>query len=83
MCKLAMTGEEKVSRRQDSKPIFDMTTVCYVADPAYIERSSGILDGHVRAVHIPKDRSIDIDTVLDFEFAQFILERRGGKDDRP
>jgi CMP-N-acetylneuraminic acid synthetase len=82
ICQLAITGEEKVSRRQDSIPVYDMTTVCYVAEPEYIEKSNGILDGIVRAVHIPRSRSIDIDTMLDFEFAEFIFQKRGENNDQ-
>jgi CMP-N-acetylneuraminic acid synthetase len=32
----------------------------------------------VKAVHIPPDRAMDIDNLLDFEIAEFLLRRRKG-----
>jgi N-acylneuraminate cytidylyltransferase len=34
-----------------------------------------IFDGRVKAVHVPIERSIDIDTLLDFELAEFLFTR--------
>ena len=38
--------------------------------------SSNIFDGKVSGVEIPADRSIDIDTELDFEIADFLIKKR-------
>ena len=64
------------SRRQDSPKVFDMTTVAYVVDTKFIMEHLGLFEGRVKAVHIPPDRAIDIDNLLDFEVAEFLLRRR-------
>jgi len=73
---LVMTSETKISRRQDAPVIFDMTTVAYVARSQFVMQKVGVFSGKVSAVCIPKERAIDIDTQLDFEFAEFLLNRR-------
>ena len=61
-----------VSRRQDAAPVFDMATVAYVANPEFVMRQSGLFEGRVRAVEVPVERAIDIDTLLDFQIAECI-----------
>lgn len=60
-------------RRQDAPLTHDMTTVAYVASPTFIMNSSGIFSGRVRAVPIPIERAIDIDTPLDLRVAEFLF----------
>jgi N-acylneuraminate cytidylyltransferase len=55
-----------------------MTTVAYVADPAFILRADGLFAGRVRAVVVPPERAIDIDTDLDFRVAEQLLADRDG-----
>jgi N-acylneuraminate cytidylyltransferase len=64
-----------VVRRQDVPVVYDMTTVAYVARPAFVMEQSGLFAGRVGSVHIPQARSIDIDTPLDFEMAEWLLAR--------
>jgi N-acylneuraminate cytidylyltransferase len=78
ICSLVIPNEVSVARRQDAEEVFDMTTVCYVADPFFIEKCESILEGTVRSVHIPAERAVDIDNLMDFQFAEFIHSRRGG-----
>lgn len=77
ICSLVIPNEVSVARRQDAEEVFDMATVCYVADPFFIEKCESILEGTVRSVHIPKERAVDIDNLMDFQFAEFIHSRRG------
>lgn len=65
-----------ILRRQDAPPVSDMTTTAYVVDPTYIMTQKNIFAGKVRAVHVPRERSIDIDTPLDFDIAEFLMKRR-------
>lgn len=67
--------EKKIFRRQDTSCVFDMTTVCFVADPNFVIKHEGTFDGKVIAVKIPKSRSIDIDTSFDFEFAEYLMRK--------
>ncbi len=62
-----------VARRQDAPPTFDMTTVAYAARRNFIMASSSIFQGKVRAVRVPIERALDIDTELDFRIAELFL----------
>ena len=53
-----------------------ITTVAYAARPDFVLRESGIFAGRVKASLVPPERALDIDTPLDFEFAEFLLNRR-------
>jgi len=63
-------------RRQDSPPCFDMNA------SIYIWKRESLLDND-RVVHdktglyvMPEERSIDIDTEIDFDFVEFIMGKR-------
>ena len=62
-------------RRQDAPTSFDMTTVAYVLRPDFIASHTGIWDGRVRGISIPKKRAIDIDDDIDFQIAEMLYER--------
>lgn len=68
--------QSTLTRRQDAPTVYDMTTVCYVANPLFVMRNEGIFDGRVKAVQVPTERAIDIDTLLDFQIAECILNIR-------
>lgn len=70
-----------VIRRQDTPLVYDMTTVCYVAKTSFVMKHESIFDGRVGAVHVPVERAIDIDTLLDFQIAEALLSKRNGIDD--
>ena len=38
----------------------------------------GLFEGRIKAVHLPIERAIDIDTLLDFEIAEYLFLRREG-----
>jgi len=71
-CSLAIPTKEKVKRRQDSPEVYDMTTVAYIVNANFIKEFDGIFDGKVKSINIPIERSIDIDNLLDFKFAEYI-----------
>ena len=73
LSRLAMTSDEKVSRRQDAPLVFDMTTVCYVTRPNFVLERSGIFQGNVRSVIVPEERAIDIDNPIDFKLAELLV----------
>lgn len=68
--------ESTITRRQDAPEVYDVTTVCYVANPKFIMENNAIFEGNVRAVYVPIERAIDIDTLLDFQIAETILSER-------
>jgi N-acylneuraminate cytidylyltransferase len=68
-----------VTRRQDAPTVYDMTTVAYVANPRFVLAQNSTFSGRVKAVHVPLERSTDIDTLFDFELAEWLMQRRNGE----
>jgi N-acylneuraminate cytidylyltransferase len=76
--KIAVTPPTPLFRRQDAPAIYEVTTVAYAARATYILQTSELLSGKVTAIVVPTERAVDIDTELDFAFAEFLLEREQG-----
>jgi len=72
---LVMPPEKALHRRQDTSVVYDMTTVAYVTRPDYILKADSHFEGKVKTVIIPEERALDIDTELDFAFAEFMMNR--------
>lgn len=73
---LVISPPTGVIRRQDAPAVYDMTTVAYVVRPEFVLTHSSTFAGRVRALHVPIERSIDIDTLLDFEIAELMMKKR-------
>lgn len=71
-------SQGKVTRRQDAPKVQDITTIAYVADPKFVLEQPGIFAGRVKAVSVPIERSIDIDTPHDFAIAECLMNKRRG-----
>ena len=65
-----------IAHRQDAPVVYDMATVCYVAKPEFVMTGNAIFEGRVKAVHVPIERAVDIDTLLDFQIAECLLKLR-------
>lgn len=63
----------KIKRRQDAPKSFDLTTVAYVARPQFVLNSTGIWDGRIKGIEVPKLNSIDIDDEYDFKIAELLF----------
>ena len=73
---LVIPPKSSIARRQDAPAVFDMTTVAYVARPEFVMTHHALFEGRVRSVLVPAERAIDIDTLLDFQMAECLLELR-------
>lgn len=71
---LVIKPEGNVSRRQDAPLTYEITTVAYVARPAFILRANNIFEGKIRTVTVPAERALDIDTPYDFMLAEAIVK---------
>lgn len=74
--KIVLPGKSNINQRQNAPEVFDILTVCYVANTNFVLSSNSILDGRIKAVEVPLERSIDIDTDFDFKLASAIFEMR-------
>jgi CMP-N-acetylneuraminic acid synthetase len=68
-------GTTEFKRRQDVPPVYDITTVAYVARPKFILTHERLFEGRVRPVIVPKERAVDIDDDYDFKLAQALLDQ--------
>jgi len=76
---LVIPPQSAIARRQDAPKVFDMATVAYVVSPDFVMTHNAPFEGRVRAVHVPAERAIDIDTLLDFQIAECLLNSREGR----
>jgi len=67
---------QSIARRQDCPIVYDMTTVCFVLNPNFVLANNSMFEGIVKAINVPVERAIDIDTLLDFHIAESILRVR-------
>jgi CMP-N-acetylneuraminic acid synthetase len=68
--------QSPIVRRQDVPVVYNMTTVCYVLRSEFVMTHNSVFEGRVKAVHVPAERAIDIDTLLDLQIAQSLLKIR-------
>jgi CMP-N-acetylneuraminic acid synthetase len=68
--------QSAIARRQDVPMVYDITTVCYVANTEFVMTHNATFEGRVKAVQVPVERAIDIDTLLDFQIAESLLNIR-------
>jgi CMP-N-acetylneuraminic acid synthetase len=76
--KLVMPLPSFITRRQDAPVVYDMTTVCYAANPEFVLNGNSIFEGRVKSTLVPIERAIDIDTLYDFEIAELLIRYRLG-----
>jgi len=67
-----------IVRRQDAPRVLEHVASIYVLSPAYIRRGTGLLSGCTQGYDIGQEKSLDIDSDLDFELVSFLLRRRMG-----
>jgi N-acylneuraminate cytidylyltransferase len=69
--------QSALSRRQDVPVVYDMTTICYVMNPDFVITHNATFEGRVKAVYVPIERAIDIDTLFDFQVAEALIKIKG------
>jgi CMP-N,N'-diacetyllegionaminic acid synthase len=70
---LCKTLDKSVTRRQDSPPTFDMNASIYVWKRDALLNQDHVIGPHTRLYEMPEERSIDIDSPLDFEIVSMLL----------
>lgn len=76
LVKVVNNPDGRITRRQDAPVVYDVTTVAYVADPKFILSDCSLFSGRVHSSEVPPERAIDIDTMYDFEIAEFLMNKR-------
>lgn len=65
-----------LKNRQFIKPLFKENGAIYICRRGLLMRKNEIVGGKIGFLVMKKDESIDIDELLDFEFAEFLMNRR-------
>lgn len=66
----------RVYRRQDSPRCYDMNASIYIWRRGFLFSGRKVFGEKTALYVMPEERSIDIDSELDFEFVSFIMEKR-------
>lgn len=67
---------EPIVRRQDSPPCYDMNASIYVWQHEALFSCPTVFNADTRLFVMPEERSIDIDSQLDFDIVEFLMEKR-------
>jgi len=65
-----------IERRQDAPPTFDMNASIYVWDAAKFRADPRTFYEDTQLFEMPVERSLDVDSPLDFEIVEFLWQRR-------
>jgi len=77
VAKLSKKPEIPVPRRQDSPKCFDMNASIYVwSREAILKETNSCFFHDTKLYVMPENRSIDIDTELDFQFVEFLMNNK-------
>ncbi|HLD22769.1 MAG TPA: acylneuraminate cytidylyltransferase family protein [Sulfuricurvum sp.] len=67
-----------IVRRQDAPKSYDMNASIYIWKRDIILNENSLFLGKTGLYVMPEERSIDIDTELDFEFVEFLMRKNNG-----
>lgn len=73
---LSKTPEKPILRRQDSPKCYDLNASIYIWTRDAILNKETIFGKGCGLYIMPEERSIDIDNEIDFEFVEFIMNKR-------
>ena len=71
--KLASPDGSRVERRQDADPLWTITGGAYAIRRDFLLDASSLFDGRVRAVVVPAERALDIDSEFDLKIAEGLI----------
>ena len=74
--RLASRPDDRITRRQDAPIVYELTAVAYAARRDPIFKYDSIFDSDSRAIEVPEERALDIDTEFDLKLAEFLYSHR-------
>ena len=80
--KLLIKGGSRVTRRQDTTKTYRLNGAVYVTSRDIMMKQNRIMGDDTRAYIMPPERSIDIDTELDFKLAEVLMKENKRDKDR-
>jgi CMP-N-acetylneuraminic acid synthetase len=76
---LSKKPEGRIVRRQDAPVVYAMNASVYVWKTDILFQREDIISGRTKFVEMPDDRSIDIDSKIDFKLVELIMKERQDK----
>ena len=76
--RLSKPPEQIITRRQDAPECFDMNASIYVWNRAGLIGSKSIFNADTLLFVMPEERSIDVDHEWEFEYVEFLFNKRTG-----
>ena len=73
---IVCSGKHVLLRRQDAPPCYDMNASIYVWTRESFLAGPSIFTPGTRIYEMPEERSIDIDTELDWDIVEFLMNRK-------
>ena len=74
---LSKKVDSVIVRRQDSPKCYDMNASIYIWKREILLNSTSVFHSKTLLYEMPEERSVDIDSELDFEFVSFLAMKRG------
>jgi CMP-N,N'-diacetyllegionaminic acid synthase len=75
---LVIPTSQPIGRRQDSPPVYDLNTIAWVYSRKALMEEKARIPERTLLYLVPPERAIDLDTELDFQILEFMMDRRGG-----
>lgn len=69
-------SENPIVRRQDAPAVYSLTPAAYVVKRSALYAYEHWSKAQCKIYVIPRERAIDIDTIIDFEIVEFLMARR-------
>ena len=71
--------KKKIFRRQDCPKTYNLTTFGFISKPNYILNANDFYSNNVIGINVDRKRAIDIDTIEDIKYAEFLSKIYGIK----
>jgi CMP-N,N'-diacetyllegionaminic acid synthase len=73
----ALFPQIKANRRQELPAAFALNGAVYAADTAWLINERNFVGAGTKAYVMPEERSIDIDSLSDFKYIEWLLQKEG------
>ncbi len=73
---LSKKNDNQITRRQDASIVYAMNASIYLWKTSALFKQSIIFNGKVKLVEMPEERSIDIDSEVDFKLVALLMRER-------
>jgi CMP-N-acetylneuraminic acid synthetase len=73
---LSKKPEKQIVRRQDAPVVYAMNASVYIWKKTVLFNQTDIIAGRVKLVAMPEERSIDIDSEVDFKLVEYFMKEK-------